>query len=58
MYKKKFYLKSGMRRAALAVLSGVFVLSLGLGAACSDTSDTGDDDSDETTSVADSQFIL
>ena len=58
MYKKKFYLKSGMRRAALAVLSGVFVLSLGLGAACSDTSDTGDDDSDETTSVADTQTIL
>lgn len=58
MYKKKYYLKSGMRKAALAVLSGVFVLSLGFGAACTQTPDTSDDDDDETTSVADTQTIL
>lgn len=57
MYKKRYHLKSGMRKFSIALLSGVMAVSLGLAAACT----TDDDDSssgESTSSSTDKQTIL
>ena len=47
MYKKRYHLKSGMRKFSIALLSGVMAVSLGLAAAC--TVENDDDDNETTT---------
>ena len=56
MYKKRYHLKSGMRKFSIALLSGVMAVSLGLAAAC--TVENDDDDNETTTSPTDTQTIL
>ena len=59
MYKKKYHLKSGMRKVSIAVLSGVMAVSLGLAAACTATDKDSDSGSGESTSsTTDKQTIL
>ena len=56
MYKKRLRFKSGTRKFAIAFLSGVMAVSLGLAAACTTTED--DDDNTTTSSTSDTQTIL
>ena len=57
MYKKRYHLKSGMRKLTIALLSGVMAVSLGLAAAC--TAEDEDTSSGESTSSStDKQTIL
>lgn len=59
MYKKKYHLKSGMRKVSIAVLSGVMAVSLGLAAACTATDTDSDSNSGgSTSSTTDKQTIL
>lgn len=56
MYKKRYRLKSGMRKLSIALLSGVMAVSLGFAAAC--TADDDDDDNTSSTLPTDTQTIL
>lgn len=58
MYKKKYHSKSGTRKLAIALLSGVMAVSLGLAAACTTTDDDDDKNGGSTSSSTDKQTIL
>ena len=58
MYKKKYHLKSGTRKLAIALLSGVMAVSLGLAAACTNTTEDDDNNGGSTSSSTDKQTIL
>ena len=58
MYKKKYHSKSGTRKFAIALLSGVMAVSLGLAAACTTTDDDDDKNGGSTSSSTDKQTIL
>ena len=51
MYKKKYHLKSGTRKLAIALLSGVMAVSLGLAAACTNTTEDDDNNGGSTSSL-------
>lgn len=57
MYKKRLRFKSGTRKFAIALLSGVMAVSLGLAAACT-TTEEEDDENTSTSSTSDTQTIL